>query len=120
MNDKNAEFDFTGHVKNIEDVENVVTDVQETLTDSELEQAGLVKTSAFVRSKKSKNALRVKKHKEKKAQNGIKQVNVEIPEHHKETVKKLAKELCSGKDLKYILLSQDMTILQRFLVKLFF
>ncbi len=120
MSDKNIEFDFSGHVKNVEDVENVVADVQETLTDNELEQAGLVKTSAFVRSKKSKNALRVKKHKEKKAEQGIKQVNIEIPEHHKETVKKLAKELCAGKDLKQVLLTHDMTVLQRTLVKLFF
>ncbi len=120
MNDKNVEFDFTGHVKNVEDVENVASDVHETLTDSELEQAGLIKTSAYVRSKKSKNALRVKKHKEKKAEQGIKQVNIEIPEHHKETVKKLAKELCTGKDLKQALLAQDMTFLQRTLVKLFF
>ncbi len=120
MNDKNVEFDFAGHVKNVEDVENVAADVQETLTDSELEQAGLIKTSAFVRSKKSKNALRVKKHKEKKAKQGIKQVNIEIPDHHKETVKKLAKDLCNGKDLKHVLLTQDMTALQKILVNLFF
>lgn len=120
MNDKNVEFDFAGHVRNIEDVENVDTDVQETLTDSELEQAGLIKTSAYVRSKKSKNALRVKKHKDKKAEQGIKQVNIEIPEHHKDAVKKLAKELCVGKDFKQVLLSQDMSYFQKTLVKLFF
>lgn len=117
---KEIQFDFVGHVKNIEDVEVVSASSPTSITDLELEQAGLVKTSAFVRSKKSKNAIRVKKHKDKKAEKGIKQVNIEIPDHHKESVKILAKQLCDGKDFKQVLLSQDMTFFQRTLVKLFF
>lgn len=120
MNDKNVEFDFTGHIKNIEDVENSGTEITTSISDSELESAGLIKTSAFIRSKKSKNALRVKKHKDKKAQDGIKQVNIEIPEHQKDAIKILAKELCKGSDFKKALLTQNLNGFQKLLIKLFF
>ena len=79
--DKN-QMDFVGHIVNLEDAQNVPLPVDnKTITDSELEQAGLVKTSAFVRTKKSKNALRIAKHKDKKlTETGVKQLNIEIPE----------------------------------------
>lgn len=121
MNDDNVEFDFSGHVKNIEDVDNVALDVLKPLTDLDLEQSGLVKTTAFVRSKKSKNALRVKKHKDKKASTGIKQLNIEVPEHHRENIKSLAKDLCSGKNLDQLLFDHcGDTKFKRVLLKLFF
>lgn len=67
------------------------------MTDDQLEDSGLIKTSAFVRTKKSKNALRVNKSKAiKKKDKGISQLNIEIPDHHKNDMKKLAKLLCSG------------------------
>lgn len=93
-NDKN-EMDFSGHLKNLEDAENqpLPNGDNKTLTDSELEQAGLVKTSAFVRTKKSKNALRVEKHKQKKAEQGVKQLNIEVPEQHRDIFKQIAKQL---------------------------
>ena len=50
-----ADHDFSGHIKHLEDAQNVQLPTSEkTYTDAELEQAGLVKTSAFVRTKKSK------------------------------------------------------------------
>ena len=92
-NDKN-EMDFSGHLKHLEDAQDVQLPVDDkTLTDSELEQAGLVKTSAFVRTKKSKNALRIEKHKQKKAENGVKQLNIEVPEQYRDIFKAIAKEL---------------------------
>lgn len=92
-NDKN-EMDFSGHLKHLEDAQDVQLPVDDkTLTDSELEQAGLVKTSAFVRTKKSKNALRVQKHKDKKAQEGVKQLNIEVPEQYRDALKSIAKQL---------------------------
>lgn len=90
-------MDFSGHLTHLEDAQNVQLPTSEkTLSDAELEQAGLVKTSAFVRTKKSKNALRIEKHKQKKEQQGIKQLNVEIPEQHRDMVKSFSKALKDG------------------------
>ena len=95
MNKDENQMDFVGHIVNLEDAQNVPLPVgNKTITDSELEQAGLVKTSAFVRTKKSKNALRIAKHKDKKlTETGVKQLNIEIPEQYRDTFKALAKEL---------------------------
>jgi hypothetical protein len=95
MNDDKNQMDFVGHIVHLEDAQNVQLPTNEkTLTDNELEQAGLVKTSAFIRTKKSKNALRIEKHKDKKlAEKGVKQLNIEVPEQHRDIFKALAKEL---------------------------
>jgi len=94
MKNEENQMDFVGHIVNLEDAQNVPLPTgDKTLTDTELEQAGLVKTSAFIRTKKSKNALRIEKHKQKKADNGIKQLNIEVPEQHRDIFKALAKEL---------------------------
>jgi len=94
MTDDKNKMDFSGHLTHLEDAQGIPLPVDEkTLTDSELEQAGLVKTSAFVRTKKSKNALRVQKHKDKKAQKGVKQLNIEVPEQYRDIFKVIAKEL---------------------------
>lgn len=91
-------FNFGGHVTYIEDAVNAQTPVesQKTLSDEDLEKAGLIRTSAFVRTKKSKNALRIEKHKQKKAAQGVKQLNVEVPEEHREMIKSLTKSLKNG------------------------
>lgn len=97
MNDKQNNMDFSGHLTHLEDAQNVQLPTSEkTYTDAELEQAGLVKTSAFVRTKKSKNALRIEKHKQKKEQQGIKQLNVEVPEQHRDLIKSFSKALKEG------------------------
>lgn len=97
MNDKQNNMDFSGHLTHLEDAQNVQLPTSEkTYTDAELEQAGLVKTSAFVRTKKSKNALRIEKHKQKKEQQGIKQLNVEVPDQHRDMVKSFSKALKDG------------------------
>lgn len=97
MNDKQNSMDFSGHLTHLEDAQNVQLPTSEkTYTDAELEQAGLVKTSAFVRTKKSKNALRIEKHKQKKEQQGIKQLNVEVPEQHRDMLKSFSKALKDG------------------------
>jgi hypothetical protein len=95
------ELDFAGHMVNIEDAENVPLPLadKKTFSDTELEQAGLVKTSAFVRTKRSKNALRIEKHKQKKEELGIKQLNIEVPEQHREAMKQLAIALKAGQSI---------------------
>jgi hypothetical protein len=96
MNDDKNQMDFVGHIVNLEDAQNVPLPTDDkTFTDTELEQAGLVKTSAFIRTKKSKNALRIEKHKQKKADSGVKQLNIEVLEQHREVFKALAKELAT-------------------------
>jgi len=99
--DKQNKFNFSGHIVNIEDAENATTPTENnpTYTDDQLEKAGLVRTSAFVRSKRSKNALRVEKHKNKKEDQGIKQLNVEVPAEHRERMKQLANALKQGSTL---------------------
>jgi hypothetical protein len=106
MNDEKNKMDFQGHIVNLEDAQNVELPTNEkTLSDNELETAGLVKTSAFVRSNRSKNALRIEKHKEKKAETGIKQLNIEVPTEHRDTIKALAKALSTGEPISEELLA---------------
>jgi hypothetical protein len=99
MNDDKNQMDFVGHIVHLEDAQNVPLPTfadEKTLTDNELERAGLVKTSAYVRTKKSKNALRIEKHKDKKlTEKGVKQLNIEVPGEHREVFKALAKELAT-------------------------
>ena len=103
MSEENQnEFNFGGHVTHIEDAENAQTPIEgvKTLSDEELEKAGLIRTSAFVRSKRSKNALRVEKHKKQKEEQGIKQLNVEVPEQYREIMKQLANALKEGQSIE--------------------
>lgn len=100
MNNEKNQIDFNGHIINLEDAQNVELPTDEkTLSDNDLEKAGLVKTSAFVRSNRSKNALRIEKHKEKKAVNGIKQLNIEVPEQYRDAIKNIAKTLSENREL---------------------
>jgi CRISPR type III-B/RAMP module-associated protein Cmr5 len=100
MNNEKNQIDFSGHIVNLEDAQNVELPVdKKTFSDGELENAGLVKTSAFIRSKRSKNALRIEKHKEKKADNGIKQLNIEVPDQYRNAIKNIAKTLSENREL---------------------
>jgi hypothetical protein len=113
MKNEENKMDFLGHVVNLEDAQNVKLPTDEkTLSDNELEQAGLVKTSAFVRSNRSKNALRIEKHKEKKAEIGIKQLNIEVPEQYRDTLKVIASELKDGKTLEEAIKTADGNLFQ--------
>jgi hypothetical protein len=99
MSEENQKkFNFGAHIVNIEDAKSAETPTGDikSFTDEQLNDAGLIKTSAFVRSNRSKNALRVEKHKNKKEEQGIKQLNVEVPEEHRELIKQLAIALKSG------------------------
>lgn len=92
-----VDFDFGGHITHLEDAQSMpMPSDKKTYSNEQLEAAGLVKTSAFIRTRRSKNALRSEKAKEKKAEEGIKQLNVQIPENQAEPVKHLAKQLREG------------------------
>lgn len=96
MDDKIKKMDT--HARYLEDAQGSLLG-DEVITDEQLGDAGIVKTTAYVRSKKSKGALRAQKHREKKkAEAGVSQVNVDVPEEHKEAIKEVAKELREGND----------------------
>jgi len=106
--EEQADFDFGGHITHLEDAQkvampigSVVLDAPEedqakTPTDLQLESVGLVKTSAFIRTRKSKNALRVQRAREKKIEAGVQQLNVQLPEAQVEPMKELARLVSEG------------------------
>jgi hypothetical protein len=91
--------------ENMEDAENAqgVANPAKVLTDSDLEDGGLRQVRAFVRTKASKNALRVKKHRDKAEAEGLQQVNVIAPEEARAVVKQIAKRTASGEPLGHVL-----------------
>ena len=88
-----------------EDAENAksVENPQNMLTDEELEAGGLQQVRAFVRTKASKNALRVAKAKAKKQEIGIKQLNIQAHETAHEALRALAKATASGSSVEQAL-----------------
>lgn len=89
----------------VEDAENAqqVADPATTLTDAELEAGGLRQVKAFVRTKASSNALRVRKHREKAEAQGMGQVNVVAPAEARDTIKAIAKRTAGGESLDAVL-----------------
>lgn len=85
----------------IEDAENdqSMADPAKTLTDEQLEDGGLRQVKAFVRTRASKNALRVAKSKEARAEQGIKQVNVQAPEQVHTALKEIARRTTAGESI---------------------
>lgn len=88
-----------------EDAENAksVENPQNMLTDEQLEAGGLQQVRAFVRTKASKNALRVAKAKAKKEEVGIKQLNIQAHESAHEALRALAKATASGDSIEQAL-----------------
>lgn len=86
-------------------------DDQGVLSDDQLSAVGLRPIRAFVRSDASKNALRVKKHREKAAAEGLGQVNVVAPDEAKAALKAIAKRTAAGEPLQAVL--RDLAGLQR-------
>ena len=81
MSEDKSKLDSTSDVENLDNALEMKLPIDdENLSDSDLKNGDVIKTPAFVRSNKSKNSIRFKRHKEKKAETGIKQLNVQIPE----------------------------------------
>jgi hypothetical protein len=78
-------------------------DPDQVLTDEDLEAGGLVKTQAFIRTRQSRNALRVKRHQERKAEEGIGQCNVQAPRELHDTLKAIGKRTKAGEDPAQVL-----------------
>jgi hypothetical protein len=81
-----------------------VADPATVLTNDQLEAGGLRQVRAFVRTRASRNALRVQRHREKAAESGLQQVNVMAPEDARAAVKEIAKRTADGEPLAAVLL----------------
>ena len=89
-------FENAENAKSAENPENM-------LTDEQLEAGGLQQVRAFVRTKASKNALRVAKAKAKREENGIRQLNIQAHESAHQALRELAKATASGSSLEQAL-----------------
>lgn len=94
--------DLFDHLEDAERAQGVA-DPAAVLTDDQLEAGGLRQVRAFVRTKASKNALRVQKHREKAAAEGLGQVNVVAPEAARKALKTIAKRTSGGEPLEAVL-----------------
>lgn len=63
----------------VEDLKENPVDSSGALTDEQLKDGGLVPVNAFMRTRASKNALRVRKCKKNAEAEGVKQINVQAP-----------------------------------------
>lgn len=102
--------DLFDHLEDAERAQGVA-DPAAVLTDDQLEAGGLRQVRAFVRTRASKNALRVQKHREKAAADGLGQVNVVAPEAARDALKAIAKRTAGGEPLEAVL--RDLAGLQR-------
>jgi hypothetical protein len=94
--------DLFDHIEDAEKAQKVA-DPAAVLTDDQLEEGGLRQVRAFVRTRASKNAMRVQKHRDKVGAEGLKQVNVVAPEPARDVVKEIAKRTTSGEPLADVL-----------------
>ena len=102
--------DLFDHLEDAERAQGVA-DPAAVLTDDQLEEGGLRQVRAFVRTRASRNALRVQKHREKAAAEGLRQVNVVAPEAARDALKAIAKRTAGGEPLEAVL--RDLAGLQR-------
>ena len=102
--------DLFDHLEDAERAQGVA-DPAAVLTDDQLEEGGLRLVRAFVRTRASKNALRVQKYREKVAAEGLGQVNVVAPEAARDALKAIARRTAGGEPLEAVL--RDLAGLQR-------
>lgn len=86
----------------LENVPERPIDPDRVLSDDELQAGGLQPVKAYVRTKASKAADRQKRWREKKATEGLKQTNVQVPEEHQETIKEIARRLREGEPVESV------------------
>jgi len=71
-------------------------DVERALSDEQLIDGGLAPVRAFVRTKQGKAAARQKRYKEKKVATGVRQLNVQVPDGDRDSVKRISEVLRAG------------------------
>lgn len=72
-------------------------DADRALTDADLTAGGLVPIRAYVRTRASKNAARCAQARQRRAEDGIGQINVLAHEDAKEYIRRVAKASCEGR-----------------------
>lgn len=87
----------------IDDVPESPIDDASVLSDEALTAGGLVPVTAFVRTRSSANASRLKKSRAKAADAGLRQLNVVVPVAAHAAVKAMARELQAGAALHDVL-----------------
>lgn len=73
--------------------------VVDPLTDAALAAGGMQKVTAYVRTAQSANALRKQRAREKAEQQGLKQLNIQLPVQMHQTLKDIAQELQQSDDV---------------------
>ncbi|MFO1291749.1 MAG: hypothetical protein U1F07_01585 [Rubrivivax sp.] len=87
----------------IERVPDAPMDCAAALSDDALAASGLVKVAAYIRTKSSANATRVRKSRQKAADAGVRQLNVVVPLAAHAAMKAIAKDLQQGASLADVL-----------------
>lgn len=103
------------HNQFVEDLKENPVDPSVVLTDEQLKEGGLVSVNAFMRTKASKNALRVRKSKEKAEAGGVKQINVQAPVETHAVIKQIADRAKSGEPVQSVInsLAVPVTVVQQ-------
>lgn len=69
------------------------------LTDAALQAGGMTKVQAYVRAEPNADALRTRRHRESRAEAGLRQVNVVAPVEAHAAIKAIAEHLRAGGDV---------------------
>jgi hypothetical protein len=85
--------------EHLEDVNERPIDADRALSDDELQAGGLQPVKAYVRTKAGKSAERQKRYRDKQKSEGFKQLNVQVPEQHQETIREIARKMREGEPL---------------------
>lgn len=80
----------------IDDVRDQPIDCNAALSDEALATSGLVRVSAYVRTRSSANALRIKKARQRAAADGLRQLNVVVPIEAHAAIRAFVKDLQAG------------------------
>lgn len=86
----------TQPIEYVDEVRSHPIDCDAPLSEEALASGGLVKVNAYVRTRSSANALRVKKSRQRAASDGLRQLNVVVPVEAHAAIKAFAKGLQRG------------------------
>lgn len=96
----------------VEDLKENPVDSSGALTDEQLKDGGLVPVNAFMRTRASKNALRVRKCKKNAEAEGVKQINVQAPVETHAVIKQIADRAKNGEPVQSVINSL-VTVVQQ-------
>lgn len=89
----------TQSIEYIDDIRSQPIGCNAPLSEAALASGGLVKVSAYLRTRSSANALRVQKSRQRAASDGLRQLNVVVPVEAHAAIKAFAKGLQGGSSI---------------------